>query len=299
MVIAFIYTEANVFGFIDSVIGWCIGVYNQLDLMHQALATNFSVASIRLAHNKSPRSSFNWTNYHISLQNKILLTNAAITKHTNDFWSEKIEKISNDKHILIQFKIKFENGEFATLGQLQRINVDEKDYLINYLVNIISIKSNSYTSTPIVEIFFSYGIRDGRIEPKQRFVENNLFQRYNGYKIPLTMDPLKYGKLISKIGSKYHVQINPKNIAVIDVGEIGDEMGLVQFNRVEIFASGDLILEFTDEAYPDGKGFTRKFGNTQYSFEDGELVLVSTLKKLKPLGAKEKQDELSENSYIL
>lgn len=52
------------------------------------------------------------------------------------------------------------------------------------------------------------------------------------------MDPLKNGKLLDKIGNKYFIQINNKNVAIITQLEYQ--------NEVKFFKSGDLTYEYID-----------------------------------------------------
>jgi predicted transcriptional regulator len=53
------------------------------------------------------------------------------------------------------------------------------------------------------------------------------------------MDPLKYGKLLDKIGNRYFIQINNKNIAIIN--------HLDGQNEVKFFKSGELTYEYIDK----------------------------------------------------
>lgn len=50
----------------------------------------------------------------------------------------------------------------------------------------------------IKEIIFSFGIRAGSIEDNQLNEPNSkiMFEGYRNYKLPATMDPKKYGKII-------------------------------------------------------------------------------------------------------
>src|SRR6266566_1378169 len=45
---------------------------------------------------------------------------------------------------------------------------------------------------------------------------NNIkYQNYQHYKLPITLNPLKYGKLILNIGKQFVIQVNRTNIALI------------------------------------------------------------------------------------
>jgi hypothetical protein len=53
------------------------------------------------------------------------------------------------------------------------------------------------------------------------------------------MNPLEYGKLIDKFGNTYIIQVNPKNIAIIN--------HLDDINEVKFYKSGELTYEYTDK----------------------------------------------------
>lgn len=80
-----------------------------------------------------------------------------ITNNIKQFWTENIDNISKDLHLLILTRIKFDNGEYSTLGNLQRLNKDDKDYYINYLSSILELNSDHYISTPIIGFPVSEG----------------------------------------------------------------------------------------------------------------------------------------------
>lgn len=41
------------------------------------------------------------------------------------------------------------------------------------------------------------------------------FKNYSHYKLPITINPLDYGKLIEQFGNKYIIQLNTSNILII------------------------------------------------------------------------------------
>jgi len=65
------------------------------------------------------------------------------------------------------------------------------------------------------------------------------YQIYSHYKLPITMDPLKYGKLLDQTNNKFIIQLTTKNVAVITHYE--------KENFIRIFKNGDLVLEFRDK----------------------------------------------------
>jgi hypothetical protein len=91
------------------------------------------------------------------------------------------------------------------------------------------------------------------------------FQNFSHYKLPITIDPLKYGKLLDQSNNKFIIQLTTKNIAVIN-----------QYNKenfVRIFKNGDLVLEFNDKIL-DEKTFIRTIYDTKFTFENERLILT-------------------------
>nr|YP_009487301.1 hypothetical protein [Russula lepida]AWB36203.1 hypothetical protein [Russula lepida] len=95
------------------------------------------------------------------------------------------------------------------------------------------------------------------------------FQNYSHYKLPITMNPLEYGKLIIKIDelNLFIVQINKTNIALIQQYD--------ELNHIKFFKEGDLIFEYKDHKSADNT-FIRSLNNKKFTFRDNELTLVTT-----------------------
>jgi hypothetical protein len=97
------------------------------------------------------------------------------------------------------------------------------------------------------------------------------FQNYSHYKLPITTDPLKYGKLLDQTDNKFILQLTTKNIAVIK--QIGNE------NFVRIFRNGDLVLEFRDKILEENS-FTRYIHDTRFYYENDRLISTQILGRL-------------------
>jgi hypothetical protein len=99
---------------------------------------------------------------------------------------------------------------------------------------------------------------------------NNIkYQNYSHYKLPITMDPLKYGKLIEQIGNKYIITLStPTNIAVIK--HINNE------NFVRIFRKGELIFEYKEIKISEFK-FIRIISDQKFTFENNKLIATEIL----------------------
>jgi hypothetical protein len=96
------------------------------------------------------------------------------------------------------------------------------------------------------------------------------FQIYSHYKLPITKDPLKYGKLLDQTNNKFIIQLSTKNVAVI-----------IQYeneNFVRIFKNGDLVLEFLKrDKFTSDTSFIRYINDTRFIFENDKLIETQIL----------------------
>jgi len=95
------------------------------------------------------------------------------------------------------------------------------------------------------------------------------YQNYKHYKLPITLNPLNYGKLILKIDdlNLFIVQINKTNVVIITQYE--------ELNHVKLFKEGDLMLEYKDHKTLDDI-FIRTLNNKKFTFKNNELTSIST-----------------------
>nr|YP_009487206.1 hypothetical protein [Russula abietina]AWB36108.1 hypothetical protein [Russula abietina] len=89
------------------------------------------------------------------------------------------------------------------------------------------------------------------------------YQNFSHYKLPITMDPLKYGKLLDETNQKFIIQLTTKNIAVIKQ--------YPKENFVRIFKNGELVLEFRDKFLSENL-FKRSIYDTIFTFENEKLI---------------------------
>jgi hypothetical protein len=116
-------------------------------------------------------------------------------------------------------------------------------------------------------MIFSYNIKKGLAKEKAIFNKIDLnYQNYHHHKLPITMNPLDYGKLIDKVDNKYTIQINKTNLVIINEFE--------DFNEVKFFKEGTLIYEYKDHKLNDNT-FIRTLNNNKFTYKDGELILLT------------------------
>ena len=90
-----------------------------------------------------------------------------VSNYLDKFYSEIVKKIKDNKHILLIPRVQFENNDIISLSNKLEINnsLEVKKILLSYLMDRIGLSSDSYKSIPIINIIFSYGIREGEYTP--------------------------------------------------------------------------------------------------------------------------------------
>ena len=96
-------------------------------------------------------------------------------------------------------------------------------------------------------------------------------QIYSHFKLPITMDPLKFGKLLDESNNKFIIQLSTKNIAVIKHYD--------KENFIRIFKNGDLVLEFRDKFMTENS-FIRTINDTKFLFENDKLITTQIINAL-------------------
>jgi hypothetical protein len=92
------------------------------------------------------------------------------------------------------------------------------------------------------------------------------YQNYKHYKLPITMNPLDYGKLILKIDelNLFILQL-PKTNNIL----ILTKKGLT--NHIKLYKEGDFRFEYSDYKLSHNS-FSRIIDSTKFTFRDNKLV---------------------------
>ena len=92
------------------------------------------------------------------------------------------------------------------------------------------------------------------------------YQNYKHYKLPITMNPLNYGKLILKIDelNLFILQL-PKTNNIL----ILNKDGLT--NHIKIFKEGEFRFEYKDYKLSNNS-FTRTIDSTRFTFKNNVLI---------------------------
>ena len=113
-----------------------------------------------------------WDNFTIPTNN-VIFSRELFINSIDKFWTEVMEKsVSSNQHIWFLFRIEWLNNQIATIGNLQKLNHNDKAYIIDFLMDEMKNRSDYYYEDNIISITISYGIRDGIIKDKEIFINN-------------------------------------------------------------------------------------------------------------------------------
>jgi hypothetical protein len=94
------------------------------------------------------------------------------------------------------------------------------------------------------------------------------YQNYANYRLPITTNPLEYGKLIEQNNNKFIIQLPTGNILVIKQNE--------KDNYIKLFRLGELVFEFRDHIIDDSS-FYRLIKDTKFTYINGKLEKTEVL----------------------
>jgi hypothetical protein len=209
-----------------------------------------------------------WQDIIVKLNNRVFSRNL-LTKYFSDFWNNVSDQFTNNNHMFILFKIKYNNGEFSSIGKVQRINITDLNWYIDFIIEQMKFKSEYYNEIPIVEFIFSYGFKDGKI-PNKTIKKFEYNQNIKGIKIPISMIPSDFGTIVKTIKSIFIIQ-----------NELGQTITLEQIgknNLISIASKRKVLISFEDKFIEENK-FVRILDNKKYYFiNNKEIVKIEILK---------------------
>jgi hypothetical protein len=91
------------------------------------------------------------------------------------------------------------------------------------------------------------------------------FQFYKHFKLPITINPLNYGKLIFNQNNIYISSITPRTLTLITQNK--------DFNDIKFYRDGDLIFTYKDHIISDNL-FIRTLNNYKFTFENNILINI-------------------------
>ena len=132
------------------------------------------------------------------------LSNTVLKRYIKSFWNDIFSTLQNKMniHLMVLVKVHFINGDYRTLADLRKLNYNDMDIFISFLVNRLGILNESYQVTPVTDLTFTYIIKDGIANDEREIVNQEIYEvtthSYNNYTLPLTMNPDEYGEIFQK-----------------------------------------------------------------------------------------------------
>jgi len=238
------------------------------------------------------RAKYNWTDVLFNINNKVF-TKILFEKIFNQFWNSIFFQFTDNNHMFILFKVKYTNSDFSTIGKIQRINKSDKNWYIDFILENMKFKSEYYNETQIESFIFSYGFKNMIIQNKDTLNDNVTFQKYKNNNLPISMNPIDYGRLIlkNKIESVINYIIQYKDLT-INFNQFDN------YNEVEFFKSGISLIKFKDILINKSK-FMRIIDNKKFWFENRAQVLFTSEIKSKFISKTEKTKKIVNNFITL
>src|SRR6266540_3353255 len=233
-----------------------------------------------------------WTNKEYILDSTEIIAN-----YINIFWNEVMSKLDVKHHILLLIRVKYTNGSYSTIGDLQKLNNTEasKNMLIKYLKNIINLSFEVYKDIPISSIIFSFGIRDGIINQDSNIYNDKITSKYYTYynnKLPIAIIPEQYGKILTKLDNIYFISCSNNTTIILEQNK--DKT----INTIKYIKDDKILFTWTDEVI-DGNRFVRKIGKSILYYENGDLYLYTVVKKTKAINKKRLPKIVKQNRKVI
>jgi hypothetical protein len=196
--------------------------------------------------------------------------------------------LQDSKHLMVLCKVEFNDSGYKTLGHLRRVNFNDKDLFIEYLLARLGLITESYTPSGLVsQITFSYIIKSGLANELDRKLLSNLEDnsvtnhRFNNLQLPVSMNPSDYGQIILN----NFIQQNGVNINrfIVESGTRSyvidsSEDGLVNNVRIQ----GAIDLSWKDYKFSEDV-IKREIGKSALFFMDGVRILSKKQLNAKPI----------------
>ena len=157
------------------------------------------------------------------------------------------------------------------------------NFYIDYIQDLLSIKTEAYISEPINNIIFSYKIKEGTIESRIINTKPPVHNYYNT-KLPLSNNPKDYGRVLLQTENKYIIAMNRNTTIIIEECIDGAKRDR-KYNYVKFLKNNSVLYEWNDY-YINDYTFERQLGKSSYRIENGEIVLTKIIKSsntIKPI----------------
>lgn len=279
-------------------IGSDVSIYYSIALCAHVTAMALPPVIPTKAQNKN---SIVWIENKVKLSSQVLLTKAFIKYHINIFCREPVEvmnKIKDNQHVLFILRLQFSNDQIRTLNKMVKLTKNDLKYLIDLLNDKVQTSQDGYKTMSLNNIIFAYAIVEGKISTNSIYNSNvKLHTIFNRYKLPISLEPLDYGRLIYKdtINNIFIMKMNKTNTAIIRVEDGGNTV----INHVTIERDGLEQVIYKDIKI-DNNTFIRQLNSVEYRYTNNELVLSTKKVRtqfMEPI-EKSKAGEASNNNFL-
>jgi len=158
---------------------------------------------------------------------------------------------------------------------LQRINISNKpEDLLEYLLDRIGILEDAYKNVPIINLVFSYGVREGKIISTLGNKRNKNIKFHKFYKnnLPIAHLPEDYGKVHYRIGDTYTIGVDKITVIIMECSPHDN------INKIKYIKNNKLLFTWEDKIVSPNK-IIREIGKSIYHFEDGKIKIFMLRKK--------------------
>jgi len=230
----------------------------------------------------------------------LYLSKGVVSSFINKFWNEVYSpmlKHITHKHLMILVKVEYSESElgYRTLGHLRKVNFDDREQFIDYIVERLSILNDSYTSISINQITFTYIVRDGVATGTRAMLSEiekgpiMTTHRFNNLNLPITMTPSEYGEIRSTQQQESFTRYIVRSVRN-KLFEIDSSINKL-INNVTILGASD--LKWKDTLLSEGL-IKREIGKSTIYFLDGVEVLRKQILGAKPFTKVQKDKYLQE-----
>jgi hypothetical protein len=221
----------------------------------------------------------------------LFLNKGVVSTFVQRFWNDVYSPINKtglaggqEKHLMILVKVQFTDSSegYRTLGHLRKVNFEDKNQFIDYIVERLSILNDSYRTLSVSSIIFSYIVREGAASGTRTLLLNTddvkvKTHRFNNMNLPITMIPSEYGEIRSIQNTASYTRYIVRSLAnkLFEIDVSLDKL----VNNVTLLGASD--LRWTDTALSDGS-FKREIQKSTIYFLDGEIILRKQVLPVKP-----------------
>lgn len=224
------------------------------------------------------------------------------------FWHEVFSKLNHkNSYLNLLVKVRYDSNDmgYASLAKLRKVGYEDKNLFTDYICDNLALLTDTYTSTSVLRLDFSYMIKRGEINSIDRsFLElrkvNPLTDtpKHSIKKsfLPFSMDPKEFGEILREavtLGGNPLFTIKGAREEIFEIEVLSG--GLV--NKGTIIGGRGGNAQFSWEDRKQEGGFIRSDGGKQsWQYYDGGLVSYKKVPS-KPFISLEKDKRIN-NKFV-